>query len=180
MSRDFEQVAGTSANLSPKTEGVESSVFDYMRTMVGDQQLSDFQAQQLRDAIDASYVTHTVEGEDPEDLAINLRDEVQQQMKLLRALRKELFFASGAPRPDTEGSDIKGYLNSSIQLMNLLQKFDDALKTDKDVQVIESALDQGFEMLSDHPDSTVAKDFVDVVAKALVGTEFGDRWKEEE
>lgn len=173
MSREFEDLVNT--DITPKkSEGVPPNVFDYMRTIVGDQELSEAQARQLRDAIEISYDVHS-EGTETGEFEINLSDEVQQQMRLLRAIRKDLFFASGAPRPETEGTDIKGYLNSSIQLMNLLQKVGESLKTDKDVRAIESAIEQGFEALTEHPDSTVAKDFVEVVTKALEGTELGDK-----
>jgi len=173
MSRDFEHIANQPSTTT-KAEGVEPSVFNYMTSLIGDKHLSDLQAHHLKATLESSYQLgqHDVE-EATGEMAINLRDEVQQQMKLLRAVRKEFFFPNGQPRPDTEGSDIKGYLNSAIQLMNLLQKFDDALKTDKDVRAIEAAIDMGFEALADHPDNEIAGLFVEVVPAALVKAGIG-------
>ena len=168
MSKDFEDMMSEPVP-QEKIEGLEPDVFNYMRTLVGDRQLSSMQAQQLKGDIEASYNTYDdTTGEiDDEALSINLRDEVHQQIILLKALRRDLFFQNGAPRPETEASDIKGYLSSSIQLLNLLQKFEEALKTDQDVRDIESAIEEGLEALSDHPDSELAMDFVNIVKKEL-------------
>ena len=175
MSKDFEELANSQSaqDLLPSDiEGLESDIFNMFRTMVGDMQLSKFQAQQLHEDLKASYEVYDDDTNSisDEDLSINLRDEVHQQISLLKALRKDLFFKNGAPRPDTEASDIRGYLSSSIQLLNLLQKFEEALKTDADVRKIEAAIEDAMEIVSDHPDSTVVALFVTTLTKSLEGT----------
>ncbi len=162
-------------------EGIEPDIFNMVRTMVGDQRLSKFQAQQLHEDLKASYEVYEDDTQlTDESLSVNLRDEVFQQMNLLRALRKELFFRNGMPRPDTEASEIRGYLSSSLQLLNLLNKFEDALKTDADVRVIEAAVEEALAVISEHPDSTVARDFIAALTTELNGPALADVPKLEE
>ena len=71
---------------------------------------------------------------------LDLRREVLAQIGLLRSIRKHIFHSNGQPRPDFDMADIKGYLSSSTQLLQMLQKFEEALRTDQDMRRIESAV----------------------------------------
>ena len=168
----FEDLANEEAPVSASDlEGIEPDIFNMVRTMVGDMQLSKFQAQQLHEDLKTSYEVYEDDTQlTDENLSVNLRDEVFQQMTLLKALRKDLFFKNGMPRPDTEASEIRGYLSSSLQLLNLLNKFEDALKTDADVRIIEAAVEEALAVIADHPDSTVARDFIAALTTELNGT----------
>ena len=168
----FEDLANEEAPVSASDlEGIEPDIFNMVRTMVGDMQLSKFQAQQLHEDLKTSYEVYEDDTQlTDENLSVNLRDEVFQQMTLLKALRKDLFFKNGMPRPDTEASEIRGYLSSSLQLLNLLNKFEDALKTDADVRIIEAAVEEALAVIADHPDSAVARDFIAALTTELNGT----------
>jgi len=172
MSRDFEAVVG---DTSTSQNELDKEPFHYIRTIIGDRRLSEAQAQQLRQDLEASYVTFTESGASNTAVSFDLKEEVHQQVMLLKALRKDLFFVNGAPRPDTESAEIKGCLSSSIQLLNILQKFEEALKTDDDVRRIERAVEDAIEVIADHPDSNVAAKFVDAIQSSLERADNGDK-----
>lgn len=76
---------------------------------------------------------------------LDIRKEVYSQIILLKQLRRHLFEPSGSPKQATEARDIRSYLTSGTQLLTTLQKFEEALNTDKDFQKVELALEQALE-----------------------------------
>ena len=80
-----------------------------------------------------------------QDAKLDLREEVFSQIGLLKAIRKHLFKSNGEPKRDTEFKDIRAYLSSSTQLLGMLQKFEEALKTDADFGKVELAMEKAME-----------------------------------
>ena len=76
---------------------------------------------------------------------LDLRKELFQQMHLLKALRRHLVTPQGAPRRGTELKDIRSYMMSSVQLLTMLQKLEDALNTDADFKKVETAIEMAME-----------------------------------
>lgn len=76
---------------------------------------------------------------------LDLRQEVFSQIKLLRSIRRHLFHPSGVPKAEIEFKDIRSYLASSNQLLQMLQRFEESLKTDADISRIETAIEMALE-----------------------------------
>jgi len=76
---------------------------------------------------------------------LDLRRELFAQMKLLKALRRHLVDPEGKPWRNTELKDIRAYMMSSVQLLTMLQKLEDALNTDADFKRVETAIDMAME-----------------------------------
>ncbi len=95
---------------------------------------------------------------------LDIRKEVFSQIALLQQLRRHLFEPGGAPKQATESRDIRSYLTSGTQLLTTLQKFEEALSTDKDFQRVEIALEQALE-------ECPCPEFVGLFRKYLTGEE---------
>ena len=67
------------------------------------------------------------------------------QTRQLKAVQRHLFNVDGTPKKATESRDIRGYMTSSIQLLGMLQKFQEALSVDADFRKVEQALEMTFE-----------------------------------
>lgn len=76
---------------------------------------------------------------------VDLRAEVFTQIHLLKAIRSHLFDATGKPKLGIEFKDIRAYMTSSTQLLTMLQKFEEVLKTDADFGRVELALEKAME-----------------------------------
>lgn len=86
-----------------------------------------------------------VGGEPTGSDTLDLRQEVFDQIHLLKSIRGHLFAVDGAPKIATDFKDIRAYLTSSSQLLNMLQKFEEALNTDADFARIELAIERAME-----------------------------------
>ncbi len=76
---------------------------------------------------------------------IDVRGLVHQQIAQLDALQRYIFTPEGKPKSGMKIQDVKGYMTASIQLLTMLQKFNDALATDEDFRRVEQALEMTFE-----------------------------------
>ena len=87
------------------------------------------------------------------DRNLDLRTEVGEQLRILKAMRKSYFHRDGSPRNDIDPSLIKTYLTSGVQMMNVLNTMGESLRTDADVRKIELAIENSIEefMATDHP-----------------------------
>lgn len=79
---------------------------------------------------------------------VSLRAEVFSQIELLSSIRRHLFNKDGAPKKATEFKDVRSYLSSSTQLLNMLQKFEEVLNTDADFSRVITALEKTMEECS--------------------------------
>ncbi|MGD2065538.1 MAG: hypothetical protein PVI43_00025 [Candidatus Bathyarchaeota archaeon] len=82
---------------------------------------------------------------DPEGMDIDIRKEIMATMSVLRNQRKHLFNAQGLPKKGVDFRDIKSYMASTTQVLTMLQKFEEALKTDADLRKIETAISMALE-----------------------------------
>jgi len=76
---------------------------------------------------------------------IDLKKLIGGQYKLITGLQAHLFEPDGTPKRDTKYADIKSYISSSMQLLDMLRKFQNALQTDEDFKRAELALEMTFE-----------------------------------
>lgn len=76
---------------------------------------------------------------------VDLRAEIFAQIALLKSIRAHLFTRDGAPKKTTEFKDVRSYLSSSTQLLNMLQKFEEVLNTDSDFSRVLSAMEKAME-----------------------------------
>lgn len=120
MSKDFEEVANAPSTtyVPPQTEADPISAEDWDRAFR--------------------------EGLHDED-KLDLRVEIMSQIALLKSIRRHLFHPDGQPKMTTEFKDIRAYMTSSSQLLNMLQKFEDALKTDEDFGKVTVAIEMALE-----------------------------------
>lgn len=86
-----------------------------------------------------------VGGETTGSDTLDLRQEVFDQIHLLKSIRGHLFAIDGSPKIATDFKDIRAYLTSSSQLLHMLQKFEEALNTDADFARIELAIERAME-----------------------------------
>ena len=94
-------------------------------------------AVETREDTEGSYDSNFVSDDDK----LDLRQEVFQQIRLLKKIREHLFAADGRLKIGTEFKDVRSYMSSSTQLLPMLQKFEEALKTDADFAKVELALE---------------------------------------
>ena len=97
----------------------------------------DSSREDLEGSYDSSFVS--------DDDKLDLRQEVFQQIRLLKKIREHLFAADGRLKIGTEFKDVRSYMSSSTQLLTMLQKFEEALKTDADFAKVELALENAME-----------------------------------
>lgn len=69
----------------------------------------------------------------------NLRDELSCQIQVVRGLRKEIFYANGALKPEYGVDDASRVLNASRDLLKLLQSQHEELVNYERIQAIETA-----------------------------------------
>lgn len=111
------------------------------------------------DELDAAYIE--ADKLSP-DAKLDLRKEVFSQIKLLEQVRRHLFSPEGTLKDKTEFKDIRSYLSSSTQLLTMLQKFEEAMNTDRDFQKVEEALEKAME-------EAPCPEFVALFKKYLLG-----------
>lgn len=107
---------------------------DAANTIPDDERLSPEQAQAEYDLADEE-----AEG------GMDVKKLVGSQYKLIRGLQQHLFEPSGKPKTGTKYADIKSFVGSSMQLLEMLRKFQNALNTDEDFKRVELALEMTFE-----------------------------------
>jgi uncharacterized protein YozE (UPF0346 family) len=78
-------------------------------------------------------------------VTLDLRDLVESVAHQLNAIQQHYFEPSGKPKATTDATAISSYMRTNLQLLGMLQKFEDALSTDADVRKIEIALEMTFE-----------------------------------
>ena len=77
--------------------------------------------------------------------SIDLRKEILQQMTLLRALRGFMFHKNGRPKQDMPLKDIRSVFTATTQLLSMLQRMEESLRTDEEVRRIEAAVEMALE-----------------------------------
>ena len=63
----------------------------------------------------------------------------------LGAIQQHYFKPDGSPKNTTDATAISSYMRTNLQLLTMLQKFEDSLATDDDFRRVELALELTFE-----------------------------------
>ena len=76
---------------------------------------------------------------------LDLKELVMNVTHQLAAIQKHYFLPSGEPKKTTDAAAIGSYMRTNLQLLTMLQKFEEALATDDDFRKVELALEMTFE-----------------------------------
>lgn len=78
---------------------------------------------------------------------LDLKDEVAQQIRMVRAMRNSLFYPDGRPKSTTTAKDARDILTSAQSLLSLLVRLQEKIDRDDRLRRIEMACVQAVKVL---------------------------------